>query len=108
MSEAGGLAMCPADEYDDPALREEMTWHAIEQALADRLGEEHLPHLSGVIGALLEQDLPQRTPHVGPLCSPQAFSTPLGVLLVAATSDEHLAEAGFHPTVTLAATLHPA
>lgn len=31
----GGRAMCPADEYGDLELREEMIWHAIEEALAD-------------------------------------------------------------------------
>jgi hypothetical protein len=27
--------MCPVDLYGDPAIREEMAWHALEQALAD-------------------------------------------------------------------------
>lgn len=35
MRDFGGRAMCPADEYDDPAIREEMAWHAFEEALAD-------------------------------------------------------------------------
>lgn len=38
VAEWGGRAMCPADEYADPALREEMAWHALEQALIDRWG----------------------------------------------------------------------
>ena len=35
MNEWGGRALCPADEYDDPAIREEMVWHALEEALIE-------------------------------------------------------------------------
>lgn len=35
MSDWGGRAMCPREEYNDPALREEMCWHALEEALTE-------------------------------------------------------------------------
>lgn len=35
MRDYGGRAVCPVDEYDDLDIREEMIWHAIEQALDD-------------------------------------------------------------------------
>lgn len=41
MSDYGGRAMCPADEYGDPGIREEMAWHAIEEALTDAGWLEH-------------------------------------------------------------------
>lgn len=31
----GGRALCPLEEYDDLTIREEMAWHALEEALAD-------------------------------------------------------------------------
>lgn len=35
MRDFGGRAMCPRDEYRDRMIREEMVWHALEEALLD-------------------------------------------------------------------------
>jgi hypothetical protein len=35
MTDFGGRALCPIDDYNDPDIREEMIWHAFEEALRD-------------------------------------------------------------------------
>lgn len=86
MTDWGGRALCPADEYDDPAIREEMAWHAIEEALTDRYGPGHLPRLVATY-RLLRDCMPDLLP---PLGSCRMLQTWSGTLTLRATTDEHL------------------
>lgn len=94
--------MCPVDEYTDPAIREEMFWHAFEEALADR-GWLRIAR--------------RWTFHMPPCEVAKRFSPPLGearsltmpglVGTWRASTDEHLGEEA-SGLVDLTCTLTPA
>lgn len=103
MSEWGGRAMCPVEEYNDPAIREEMTWHAIEQALADRWGEPYLRRLCSTAATLRVR----MTELMPPLGQTRMLQTHSGTLTIRASTDEHLGEDS-SGLVDLTCTLTPA
>lgn len=85
--EWGGRAMCPADEYDDPAIREEMLWHAVEEAFADA-GRD--PRTEAVLGLRLRLEL---LAYGGVRVGREAYFTEDGyMLIVRASTDSHLGE----------------
>lgn len=105
MSAAWGSAMCPADEWNDPELREEMTWHALEQALIGRYGRDLLPMLTTVLD-LVRPLNPAEVPDAGREATWDLGAH--GAVHIAAGDDTDLIEAGFPGTLDLVVTLVPA
>lgn len=92
--EYAGQALCPASEYDDPAVAEEMAWHALESALKDAglLEEARGWEMVGVAVPQVGEEL--------------TVTMPAGVRAVfRARTDAHLDE---QPTVDLSCTLSAA
>lgn len=102
VEEWGGRAMCPVDDYADPALREEMAWHALEQALEDagRMDDARAMPLPEPVERLM--------PHVPPGGESGVIFFDLGLLAIwRATTDDHLGEDS-SGLVDLTCTLTPA
>ena len=95
--------MCPADDYDDPAIREEMAWHALEQALED----------AGRMDDARAMPLPwhqaeRLIPHVRPGVECGVVFLDLGLLAIwRASTDDHLGPDA-SGLVDLTCTLTPA
>lgn len=86
MSEWGGRAMCPLEEYDNPAIREEMLWHAVEEAFADAGRDPRPEHRLGL-------RLRLEVAYGGVPIGREAWFTEDDYrVVVRATSDEHLGE----------------
>lgn len=81
MTTWGGRAMCPADEWGDLELCEEMFWHALEEALTD----------AGLLQAARRWPLPPvAVPNLGAEITQRL---PWGLVATwRAVTDEHLGE----------------
>lgn len=88
MRDYGGRAVCPVEEYDDLEVREEMVWHALEEALVDAGWLEESRHWY-VPWPQLVDVVPALTPgeRIRPPVSIYGYS-----LTFTARTDEHLGE----------------